>query len=139
MRSPSSVRLVGVAAVEVADIWPRVSLILNPAIKRSGGRLSRGSVLEGLLKRDMQLWLAVDQGIKGAAVTQICIHPTGMKTLSALLVAGVKFDDWGHLWGKIEDWARERGCEKSEIPRGRRGWKRKLKGWNEMVFMEKDL
>lgn len=131
--------LVGVHSTEVHDHWLTVREILDPAIKRSGGRLSKASVLEGLLNREMQLWLAVDEGIRGAAVTQIAIHPTGLKVLSALLVSGTGFGKWEHLWDEIEDWARTMGCRKSEIPRGRKGWARRLKGWTEMVFMEKEL
>ena len=135
----ADIRLAAVPAGMVQGVWPHVRDILQPAIDRSGGRLDEPSVLDGLLKRDMQLWLALEYGISGAAVTQVCVHPTGMKTLSALLVAGKDFHKWSQLWGGIEDWARSKGCARSEIPRGRKGWTKVLKGWDEMTFMEKEL
>lgn len=129
----------GVPSSEVPDVWPVVSKILDPAIKRSGGRLSRASVLEGLLKREMQLWLAVDGEILGAMVTQIATHPTGLKVLVGLLVGGKDLKRWVHLWPHIEDWGRSLGCEVAEMPRGRGGWTRVFKDWNAMTFMEKKI
>jgi len=100
----------------------------------SGGRLSHITVLDALLHREMQLWLADG----GALVTQVVTYPTGMKVVSLLLVGG-EMDKWLHLLPEIEFWAKSEGCEVSELPRGRRGWTKILEGYNSMVFMEKRL
>lgn len=126
--------LIGVPFNEVLGVWPEASKFLNRSIEMSGGRLSQATVLEALLNRETQLWLAPE----GALVTQIATYPTGMKVVILLLVGGT-MSKWLHLLPEIEEWARAEGCETSELPRGRKGWSRVLKGWNEMVFMEKEL
>ncbi len=136
----SSVELLGAPASDVPDVWPGVLDYLKPAIERSGGRLSCESVLKALLKREMQLWIAVEKNeILGAMVTQVCVYPTGLKALTVQLIGGGDRRKWLHLWPHIEQWGAERGCGVAEIPRGRKGWVKILKGWNEMVFMEKEL
>jgi hypothetical protein len=124
--------LVGVPHNKVLSVWPTASKLLNKSIEMSGGRLSHITVLDALLNREMQLWLAPE----GAMVTQIVTHPAGLKALLLLLAGGTM---GLHHLPKIEDWARSKGCEVSELPRGRKGWTRVLKGYKTMVFMEKRL
>ena len=126
--------LAGVPYDKVLSAWPQASDLLNKSIEMSGGRLSHITVLDGLLNREMQLWLAPE----GALVTQIVTYPTGLKVMSLLLVGGI-MSEWLHLLPKIEEWARAEGCDVSEMSRGRKGWMKMLKDYNSMVFMEKRL
>lgn len=131
---PSSGNLVGIPYDKVLEEWPKASRLLRRSIEMSDGRLSHITVLDALLNREMQLWLAP----QGAMVTQVVTYPTGLKVMLLLLVGGV-MKSWLHLLPQVEDWAREQGCEMSELPRGRKGWARILKGYGTMVFMEKQL
>ena len=126
--------LVGVPFDRVMVAWPEASKLLNQSIEMSGGRLSQITVLDALLNREMQLWLAP----KGAMVTQIITYPTGLKAMALLLVGGT-MNKWLHLLPQVEAWAKTEGCEISELPRGRKGWVKMLKDYNSMVFMEKRL
>ena len=133
------VRLVGVPASDVAAVWPVVFKHLEKPIAMTGGRYSPASVLDALLNKNMQLWIAVEKQVLAALITQIGIYPTGEKALVALLIGGRGVNDWVHLWPQIEQWGRAAGCRYAEIPSGRKGWKKLLKGWNTMTFMEKEL
>ena len=126
--------LVGVPFDRVMAAWPEASKLLNRSIEMSGGRLSQITVLDGLLNREMQLWLAPE----GAMVTQIVTYPTGIKVMALLLVGGT-MSKWLHLLPQVEAWAKAQGCEVSELPRGRKGWVKMLKDYNSMIFMEKRL
>jgi hypothetical protein len=129
----------GVPASEVPDVWPSIKKFLDKPIELSNGRLSNLSVLDALLEREMQLWLAVDKEVLGAMVTQIVTYPTGLKVLSVVLIGGKEMNKWIHLWPQIEEWGKSHGCKVVEIPRGRWGWSRVLKDWNAMTFMEKKI
>lgn len=111
----------------VEETWPVVSSVLSPAIERSQGRYSLGSVLDFLLKRDMQLWVIRRGSVIGAVVTEIRVYPTGLKAVAVVLLAGEDFDSWFPLWRYIEKWALANGCSLAEMV-GRRGWEKKL-GW----------
>jgi hypothetical protein len=126
--------LTGVPHNKVLSVWPLASRLLKKSIEISGGRLSHITVLDALLNREMQLWLAPE----GAMVTQIVTYPTGLKVVSLLLVGGT-MRKWLHLLPQIEEWAKSKGCEVSEMSRGRKGWIKMLKDYNSMVFMEKRL
>jgi hypothetical protein len=126
--------LTGIPHSEVLKVWPHASDLLNKSIEMSGGRLSQATVLDALLNREMQLWLAPE----GAMVTQIVTYPTGIKVMLLLLVGGV-MEKWLHLLPQVEAWGRSKGCDISELPRGRKGWSKVLKDYNMMVFMEKRL
>ena len=128
------VTLIGVHHTKIMRMWPKASKLLNRSIEMSGGRLSQITVLDGLLNREMQLWLAPE----GALVTQIVTYPTGLKVMALLLVGGT-MGKWLHLLPKIEAWGRAEGCEVSELGRARKGWVKMLKDYNSMVFMEKRL
>ena len=126
--------LIGVPFNEVLGLWPGASKLLNRAIEMSGGRLSQTTVLEALLNREMQLWLAPE----GAMVTQIKTYPTGMKVVILLLVGGT-MSKWLHFLPEIEAWAHSLGCSVAEIE-GRKGWARILKDWTETtVSLERRL
>lgn len=129
----------GVPASEVPDVWPSIKKFLDKPIELSNGRLSNLSVLDALLEREMQLWLAVDKEVLGAMVTQIITYSTGLKVLSVVLIGGREMDKWIRFWPLIEEWGRFHGCKIAEIPRGRWGWSRVLKDWNAMTFMEKKI
>ena len=126
--------LVGVPYDKIRSVWLQASELLDRSIEMSNGRLNHTTVLDGLLNREMQLWLAPE----GALVTQIVTYPTGLKTLMLVLVGG-EMGKWFHLLPQIEQWGREQGSSISEMPRGRKGWARMLKDYNSMVFMEKRL
>ena len=136
---PCSVRLVGIPAPEVQDIWVTAEGLLEKSIAMTGGRYSSATVLAALLNKNMQLWLAMEEKVLAALITQIGVYPTGERALTVLLVGGVDLKKWVSLWPQIEQWGRECGCRYAEIPSGRKGWERLLKGWNTMTFMEKEL
>ena len=126
--------LVGVPSDKIVGIWPHAFPLLKRSIEMTNGRLSYITVLGDLVNRDMQLWLAPN----GAMVTQIVTYPTGLKALVLVLVGG-EMNKWLHFLPEIEKWGKDKGCEVSEMPRGRKGWTKMLKDYNTMIFMEKRL
>lgn len=102
-----------------ADIWP----LLEPAIERSGGRLSGQVVLDALCGDEMQCWCIVDrnENISAAIITEIVYYRTGMRAVNYLLCGGKDVKGWKHLLRAIDAWAREVGCTEIEFG-GRFGW-----------------
>ena len=106
----------------------------------SMGRYSLVSVFDSLLSRDMQLWCAVEDKVIAAAITQINVWPTGLKTASVVLVGGRDMGKWVYMMNDIEEWAAQNGCVLITAS-GRPGWKRVLgPGWQQKATdLVKDL
>lgn len=118
----------GIPASEVPDVWPEAKILLKPATNRSLGRYDTDSLLEKIIQREMQLWCAWDKKMIAAAVTQINIWPTGIKTARLIVAGGGQMEKWIHGMNIIEAWAKQNGCSLLEAG-GRPGWK--ILGWEQ--------
>lgn len=102
---------------EVGLVWSSVAPVLAKAIGRDDGRRSLHSVLRQLVSGDNQLWVVGES--LGVVVTAI-LHYPHRRVLRVEWLAGERFDEWAHLIGVLEDWAREQQCSSVEIA-GRMG------------------
>jgi hypothetical protein len=125
--------LVPVRRAEIRGYWDDVWPLIHPAVAR-GGLYTQESVLDALIAGDMQLWLgALDDEIVLALVTEIAAYPA--RTIcTALFIGGRDLDRFMRFLPEIEQWARENGCHRF-IACGRRGWVRKLQGFEERDTM----
>lgn len=71
--------------------------------------------------RDRQLWIVWDGTVRAAVLT--AVSGDNLKTVMVTHCCGEGFDEWIHLVGVIEDWARELGAERFELT-ARPGWER---------------
>lgn len=115
-------RLEAVPHNHVFFVWKEIAPILKKAVDRSD-EYSLHDVLDAILRRDMQLWIAVEDGeIKSAGVTMLQNYPQ-KRTCLLLFVAGEHFEKWYHLLEDIKKWADLNGCKDIEFI-GRPGWKK---------------
>lgn len=102
--------------------------MIQKALDRGLGEWKAGDILGFLLSRDMQLWVAVNDGqIEAAGVTQIVTYPR-KKVCDAVLCGGSGVRQWFENLATVENWARANGCEFIRAY-GRRGWVRAVR-WN---------
>lgn len=136
--SPCLARLFGIPFNEVESRWEEAWEHLSPAVERSLGRYDEDAILKALLRRDMQLWLAVSDRTIAAAVTQINVWPTGMRTCRIVLAGGKEMDRWVYMMDLISEWARLQDCRYMELG-GRPGWERVFDWKKTAVELVKDL
>lgn len=98
-----------------------------------------GSVEADVLAGRALLWLVWNEpDIEGAAVTQVT-KTESSKVCTIVACGGGGMRDWVHLIGKLEDYARQQGCNCVRIA-GRKGWQRVLKDYaTAKVILERRL
>lgn len=122
---------------EVHQVWPFVRDGVWTALNKGvGGAFNL--VERDVLRGDALLWLAVEQQICGACITQLIETDQGRKCL-ILSLHGDGMDGWFGFLPKIEEFAKAEGCATVEVT-GRVGWKRILKEYDQIgVVMSKRL
>lgn len=126
----------------VRAIWPRVLPLLQPAIDRSGGRISADTVLHGLISRTHLLWL-ISSGdeIAAAFTTRVARYPLKQMLVIECL-GGSRLKEWVEgTTNMLTNFAKDYGLDGVEMF-GREGWSRALKpyGWKQsMVVCEIDF
>ena len=121
----------------VAGIWPLVSSLIRAALENS---LTDFAIIEReVLDGRMLLWLACDgANIRAAAVTQLS-QSNGKRFCTIVACGGRGFRRWKHLIAKLEQFARDEGCN-SIVIIGRRGWQREYADYKlKRVTLEKEL
>lgn len=114
--------------------FERLAPLIDVALFESGEHETRAYVWQQIESGHAQLW----PGRKSVAVTQVCGHSTGQKTLNIWLAAG----DMAELRTMLalgEQWARSIGCDRMELT-GRKGWERALPDYDlTAVTLTKEL
>ena len=113
-----------VAKPDVKKVWAQVEPMLLGALKKNIPLWNTQDILDGVMKDEMQLWIAYDdddQKLLGAVITQIMIYPRG-KLVNVFLLGGNNIKMWkDKMAEKIERFAREEGCLYLQAI-GRKGW-----------------
>jgi len=135
--TPSPGRLYGVAPDAVEGLWEQVAPILVKSLKYADSKYSLESIRHALIRRDMQLWMYVRDGIKACGVTQVVKYPE-KKVCVFMFAVGEVLSEWIQFDSLIEEWARDNQCDAIEIY-GRPGWEKVL-GWERIhVVIRKNL
>jgi hypothetical protein len=124
----------GVLAGEIDYVWPTVEPILQRALDRSRGEYLSEDIYGYIKRREMQLWVAVNDGeIKAVCLTEIVSFPR-LKVCRLVIAAGEGMRHWVKLGSEtLKAWAKAQGCQ--EIRGGGRvGWARAL-GWKPIYSM----
>lgn len=120
------VELKTVQSKDIESVWKEVEPLLL-RICDEDQDVTLENLKNSLTKREQQLWTAVDQEIIAVAVTQVDVRPN-TKVCVLYGCAGNGIDSWVHFVTAIENWARDIGCDFTEV-RGRKGWEKVLKGF----------
>ena len=100
--------------------WPRVGALLDRVLKR--GDHTTESVLAEIIEGTVQLWSVND--LQAVCVTRRHQRPRH-RVLCIEWLAGKGFKDWGEaLNARLEDFARDTGCDRIEASTARKGFKR---------------
>ena len=123
---------------QVSEIWPKVSELVRVAMMR-GGLGSYAEVQKDVMSGRALLWLAVeDKEFKGVAVTTL-EKTEWNKSCLITACGGSNIEQWIDCIGRIEDFARDEGCDRVLIF-GREGWIRWLPAYRPMrVVLERKL
>jgi hypothetical protein len=120
------IEILGVPAIGVARIWPRVVDLIEAAVAEGPRDYEADDYLEACVDARMQLWLISRDGeIAGAAVTHVHTFPR-RKVVWVELLAGEDADEW--LPALDRELCAARDAIGAEEVRGgwRKGWVRKL-------------
>jgi hypothetical protein len=134
----STVKITGVATEDLDTVFPDAAPLLEKALSNT---LSLQDTKQALLRGEMQLWIAYEDKIITAFITEIVDYPQ-RKVVRIILCGGDKLDSWvKDFLNLVEAWGKGCGAKSMEIV-GRRGWVRALKkyGYNETnTVIEKEL
>jgi|TARA_B100001123_G_scaffold31853_2_gene33475 hypothetical protein len=134
----SNYRIIRVSPNDVKTIWPHVKHHVDRCNEHSEGELTTQDFYNALIRREMQLWLAVDETIKATMITQIITYPQ-KKILRIIAIAGDDMNEWLPNLPLIEEWALSIGCSALECW-GRKGWTKVLEDWKCSYYvLTKDL
>ena len=86
-----SVDVVVIPANRVMPYWAQVKPIVWEALDT--GEIAPEAMLRDLLKGDKQLWVAMDDEILGAAITEV-VRYHRVRSLRVIGLAGKRFSDW---------------------------------------------
>jgi len=97
------------------------------------------NLLDGILKKDMQLWISWKDKVESAVLTQIIEYPK-FKVCRWFLAGGSKLHLWlDEMTKQVEEWSKQNNCKRIELV-GRRGWIKKLKDYEaKHIVMTKEL
>jgi len=119
------VRLKKAEWYEVPEYWPKIEEWVTKALEHGSGGHEPEDIHAALMRRQMDLWLAIEEGVVACAVTQFGFYPR-WKYLCVLIIGGTGMKEWLHFDKELTEYALEHGCKAIEGP-GRVGWKRPLK------------
>lgn len=107
-------------------IWPNISKYMEGAAKYTYGRFDVEDIKSGLLKEKQQLWIAFDDKIYGAVITEIIQYPK-MRTLVMHFTGGMELQKWKpEMLKALQSYAKSKECAAIESY-GRRGWEKVFK------------
>jgi hypothetical protein len=108
-------------------VWFHVEPLLQKPLEIDGNAYTPKDILDGLLNKKMQLWIAwKDEKIQAAIVTEIVDYPQ-LRACRWFLAGGTDIKDWiVPIQELVESWAQQNNVQRMEIV-GRKGWGRWLK------------
>lgn len=102
------------------EAWKQARPHLLEALALTDGLYDETYALSQVFRGKAQLWL----GEKSAAITEICVYPTGVRTLFWFLVGGDLDEVVNDMEPHVNAWAASNyGVRRAEFS-GRRGWLR---------------
>ena len=105
--------------------WSYIHEYMVGAAKYTHGRFNVEDIRQGL-NGNQQLWIAYDDKVYGAVITEIIVYPQ-MKSLVMHFTGGIELPKWkDDMLALLRRFARDNGCKTIESF-GRTGWKRVFK------------
>ena len=107
-------------------VWADIEDYMAGAAKYTHGRYAVEDIYDGLCKGNQQLWIAFDDKVYGAVITEIMQYPQ-KRTLIMHFTGGIELLKWkDEMLSVLKSFAKDNGCDCIESY-GRTGWKRIFK------------
>jgi cobalamin biosynthesis Co2+ chelatase CbiK len=124
---------------DIENVWHLIHDYMIGAAKYTHGRFNVDDIKKELLRnKNQQLWIAYDDKVYGAVITEIISYPQ-MRTLIMHFTGGVELPKWkDEMLAILRKFAKDHQCKVIESY-GRSGWKRIFKndGFNsKFMFYE---
>jgi hypothetical protein len=112
---------------DIENVWSYIEDYMRGAAKYTHGRFEVEDIKNDLTKnRIQQLWIAYDDKVYGAVITEIMEYPR-MRVLVMHFTGGVELPKWkADMLELLQRFARDNGCKTIESI-GRAGWKKVFK------------
>lgn len=131
----------------IDEVWSLVVQAINEALIYSGDHHHSDHYKELLKQGKLQLWIlwddnknTIQEKYNGLVITQLIIR-SKKKVCHMPMVTGKNRQKWQHLIEKIENFAKDQGCDCMELI-ARPGWQKildKHKYFRTHVVLEKNL
>jgi len=120
-------KFTGVQSGMIKVTWPLAKPFVEKGLALESGLYKAEDIYDHLLKKKMQLWVAIDieeNKIIAVLITQIALYPQA-KACWIILVGGAGMDDWVQFMRIIKLWAKGEGCDRV-LSFSRDGWVKML-------------
>ena len=102
-------------------VWADIKEYMEGAAKYTHGRYTVDDIYNELCKGNQQLWLAYDDKVYGAVVTELMRYPR-KKTLIMHFTGGIELPKWkNEMLSVLRSFAKDNECDCIESY-GRKGW-----------------
>jgi hypothetical protein len=112
-------------------IWNEIEPLIKKALDDC---YTTDDILKGLVFEKFQLFISWKNKVESAVVTEVAQYPQ-KKILRYFLAGGNNINNWLEpIQEKIEKFAKLNNCNSIEVA-GRKGWARKLKGYEQKIYL----
>ena len=112
-------------------IWNEIEPLIKKALDDC---YTTDDILKGLVFEKFQLFISRENKVESAVVTEVAQYPQ-KKILRYFLAGGNNINNWLEpIQEKIEKFAKLNNCNSIEVA-GRKGWARKLKGYEQKIYL----
>ena len=112
-------------------IWNEIEPLIKKALDDC---YTTDDILKGLVFEKFQLFISWENKVESAVVTEVAQYPQ-KKILRYFLAGGNNINNWLEpIQEKIEKFAKLNNCNSIEVA-GRKGWPRKLKGYEQKIYL----
>jgi hypothetical protein len=111
------------AILDIDQVWADIESYIEGAAKYTHGRYTADDIRQTFKEGGQQLWIAYDDKIYGAVITEIMEYPQ-MRALVMHFTGGIELPKWkDEMLSVLRSFAKDANCKTIESF-GRTGWKK---------------
>ena len=111
------------AILDIDQVWADIESYIEGAAKYTHGRYTADDIRQTFKEGGQQLWIAYDDKIYGAVITEIMEYPQ-MRALVMHFTGGIELPKWKDaMLSVLRSFAKDTSCKTIESF-GRTGWKK---------------
>ena len=123
--------IIQVPKEDIHFIWNEVESLIKKALDDC---YTTDDILKGLIFDKFQLFISWENKVESAVVTEVAQYPQ-KKVCRYFLAGGSNINNWLEpIQETIEKFAKHNNCNSIEVA-GRKGWARKLKGYEQKIYL----